>query len=295
MMTKSTILTYKQIIEESDRANNNIIEIESDLILIDRILDIPNKQNFSTSDCTIGIEIQEGNGFVIINGVSHRIMAPCLFVVLPGFNIQFRINTEYKMRCVVYSKRFITDLFGMSLRINEIMTCLFLKPIIQLDENECRRLELYVQCMKEIVTNERNNYKVLTVRHLTMSYFYSALFNLYETHDKNQSSRASRIAEQFYELLDSNYKEEHRTIFYASKICISEKYLYIAIKAVTGKTPTYWINYRIINHAKNELINGNKSIEQISYDLNFKSQSHFCRFFKKETGVTALKFRNNSR
>ena len=89
-----------------------------------------------------------------------------------------------------------------------------------------------------------------------------------------------------------NYLRERNTGFYASKLCISPKYLSSIIKEQSGKTCADWIDEYISFNARTLLKDSTLSIKQISDRLGFPSQSVFGRFFKKVNGVSPKVFRN---
>ena len=53
----------------------------------------------------------------------------------------------------------------------------------------------------------------------------------------------------------------------------------------------YWVNASVINKAKIALQYTDKSIIEISQDLNFNEHTTFTRFFKHITGITPTEYR----
>ena len=44
--------------------------------------------------------------------------------------------------------------------------------------------------------------------------------------------------------------------------------------------------------AKQKILDNNKTINEIAYELGFKYPAHFTRAFKKNTGITPIEFRS---
>ena len=107
---------------------------------------------------------------------------------------------------------------------------------------------------------------------------------LYLPHDK-------QIFIRFMELLSKYFTQERHVEFYASKMCISPKYLSTTVKQVSGKTPTVWITNRTIEEIKHRLLHTPDTIKEIAYSLNFPNLSFFGKFFKKATGMSPKQFR----
>jgi AraC-like DNA-binding protein len=97
----------------------------------------------------------------------------------------------------------------------------------------------------------------------------------------------------FFKLLLHNHKKEKTLQFYASKMCLTPKYLSTIIKERTGRTAFSWINEVLISSTKYMLKTTDMTILQISEELNFPNPSFFGRFFKKHTGMTPVQYRES--
>ena len=104
-------------------------------------------------------------------------------------------------------------------------------------------------------------------------------------------SQQKVLYNKFIECLSSNQDGKTTVTHYAEKLCVTPQYLSKVISSVSGKTAKYWINRAIITQARILLKDNNKSISEISDLLNFPNDSFFCRFFKRETGLTPTQYR----
>jgi AraC-like DNA-binding protein len=66
------------------------------------------------------------------------------------------------------------------------------------------------------------------------------------------------------------------------------------LKKETGKNAQEHIHYFLIEAAKNILINSDKTVNEIAYNLGFEYPQYFNKLFKQKTGQTPLEFRNLS-
>jgi AraC-like DNA-binding protein len=80
--------------------------------------------------------------------------------------------------------------------------------------------------------------------------------------------------------------------YMASRFNLSSKYLSDLLKQETGKTAIELIHLHVISEAKNMLIEGGRSISEISYQLGFENPPYFSRLFKKEVGLSPKEFKN---
>ena len=104
-----------------------------------------------------------------------------------------------------------------------------------------------------------------------------------------------RISARFQEAVINYYRESHEVDFYAHKFGLSPKYFAALVKSELKVSPRQWINQYILMQAKLLLTQRNDlNIQQIAYLLGFKDQTTFCRFFKKQEGLTPSMYRNSA-
>ncbi|WP_161568405.1 helix-turn-helix domain-containing protein [Flavobacterium cupreum] len=96
----------------------------------------------------------------------------------------------------------------------------------------------------------------------------------------------------FKQLVGEKIKESKQVQEYASLLNISPLYLNEIVKQITGFPASYWINQEILLEAKRMLYYTTLDVKQIAYELGYEDHAYFSRFFKKNTAMTALEFRN---
>lgn len=82
--------------------------------------------------------------------------------------------------------------------------------------------------------------------------------------------------------------------YFADKICLSPNYFGDLVKKETGKTAKDYIQLKMLDMAKETLLDQKRSISQVAYALGFQYPQHFVRFFKKYAGVTPSEYRRVS-
>ena len=80
----------------------------------------------------------------------------------------------------------------------------------------------------------------------------------------------------------------------ARELCLSPNYFGDLIKKETGKTALEYIQHKIIDIAKEQLLIPTNSVSQVSYMLGFQYPQHFTRVFKKNTGITPNEYRGKN-
>jgi AraC-like DNA-binding protein len=100
-----------------------------------------------------------------------------------------------------------------------------------------------------------------------------------------------QIARRFQELVFTHIRDKHRVTDYAALLHISPNHLNKTVKAITGQSPTKWIDEAIILEAKVLLNQSGMSVQEVSAAVGLEDPSYFTRLFKKYEGCTPTQFR----
>ncbi len=132
------------------------------------------------------------------------------------------------------------------------------------------------------------------LRHLLSAFVYIFGAELSQQLSSAHDSRKEQYAMDFLSLLSVHFREEHALEFYASKLCITAKYLSNTVREVTGVPPSRFIAEELLNEAKRQLLQTTDTVMQIADSLHFSGPYAFTKFFKNHTGVSPRTFRKMS-
>ena len=118
-------------------------------------------------------------------------------------------------------------------------------------------------------------------------------YGRYEPMHHSEMRRADGILKEFSELLVLHIKTETRVGFYAEKLCISKQYLSLIVKEKLHVTIGTVMASMRIEVAARMLRDPDLTIQQVAEKMSFSDQSSFGKFFKKHTGLSPLKYRQN--
>jgi len=95
----------------------------------------------------------------------------------------------------------------------------------------------------------------------------------------------------FVHLARENFRKERQMRFYADKLSISTAYLSRTVKEVSGNTVLDILSTLLYNEICKLLVNEDKTISEIAYELNFSDQSALTNFFKQKAGCSPMVYR----
>lgn len=106
------------------------------------------------------------------------------------------------------------------------------------------------------------------------------------------------IVERFEGLLNDYFESDKPQLlglpsvaYFAGELNLSASYFGDLIRKETGKTAQEYIQWKMIDLAKERIFDDSKSISQIAYGLGFKYPQHFVRVFKQRVGHTPSEYR----
>lgn len=148
-----------------------------------------------------------------------------------------------------------------------------------------------------------SNKKHLFAEEINYAYFYILLtdmadmiwrkFSRSEPAHHTEMKRADGIMNEFAKLLAQHIKTETSVGFYAEKLCISKQYLSLIVKEKMRVTIGTAISAMRVEVASRMLRDPELTIQEVAEQLSFSDQSSFGKFFKKHTGLSPLKYRQN--
>lgn len=167
-------------------------------------------------------------------------------------------------------------------------------PILHLPDNLAQTLaDDLRQLSRHIVTP--GPYQGAMLQHLLHVVLLQVLGPIsHHTDTAAPLSHPEQLFQQFITLLIRHYKQEHYIEFYARSLSISPSYLSRIIRQTTHKTAAYFINGMLHAEACRLLRHTDRTIQAIADELNFSDQSAFGKFFKANTGLSPLQYRNRS-
>lgn len=132
------------------------------------------------------------------------------------------------------------------------------------------------------------------IRHLL-----SALFTMIESERRKAGPDGSGLQKtqnttfkNFLQILEENFCRPEGVDFYAEKLFMTTRNLNLICQNIWQKSVSEIIETRKLIEAKNLLINTDKTISEIGFDLGYTEKTYFTSVFKKRSGQTPGEFRD---
>jgi len=167
---------------------------------------------------------------------------------------------------------------------------------LHLSPKEERQFESIVENIETEYQNNQDEFsKEIIVSQLSTLLKYAHRF--YERQFLNRKELSNDLLEQFNQHLSEYFESGQlqekgipRIEQIANDLSVSQRYLSDTLKKETGKTTTEHLHLHLIDEAKNILLQPNKSISEVAYELGFEYPPYFYRLFKKKEGISPTQY-----
>lgn len=164
-------------------------------------------------------------------------------------------------------------------------------PIINLPESETKKFKMLWEVFEmEMASNDHLQQEMLQMLLKRLLILCTRLYkeqDQYSTADHHQIE----IVREFNFLVEHHFKTKHSVSEYAELMFKSPKTLSNLFAKLSVKTPSQYIQERIMLEARRSLSHTNLTIKEIALDLGYEDIPTFSRFFKKNEGVSPTEFK----
>ena len=274
--------------------------IGTDIMLIDDAdnsrLDLALYSEPFKVDMTMAIIYEKGFVRAKINMVEYKIEAPSVVTIVNDSIFQpLEYSEDLKSKIIVMSREFSNSMFSNLTEIRSIPNSLYANSVFIMDNSNFVFYKYY-DLLLNLVSSPKIKFKVEAARHMTLAMFYGYTFDEHGVDEKkNKSSRQEMLHSKFIDLLSRNFRTEREVKFYAEKLCVTPKYLSQVVSGLTGRTPSDYIEEFVVMESKALLNSTPMTIQQISDEMHFPSQSFFGKYFKRIVGMSPKEYRASTK
>jgi len=242
-----------------------------------------------------------GAATVALDETRLRVDGPAAVVVPPGVVHGFRFAPETDGLVLTLSPRFLLE--GETQASGPAFQALFSRPgVVTVDEaGAATRLDALLRALAAEFA-QPGAADTPVVAWLARA----AVWRLAELQARRQSARAAEDAAgrawrdpalyaRFVLLVESHFLEHWTLERYASRLGLSTSRLNRLVRAETGQPAMAVVHARLTREACRRLAYIAAPAASLAADLGFEDPSYFCRFFKRRTGLTPQRWRQQHR
>ena len=272
--------------------------------LINDLRQIPRPSDEAiTIDMTIVVVCLRGKLIVTIDNTPHTLGRNQVLFLQPGCVVtNYALSEDFESRALVFSLGTIENSIYLRRKIWDNISYLRLHPIVPLSDDDLRIFRHYYGiATSNLQTADDNLYKQEIISHLLRSLVYEFLLLTDRLLIEGRKTAALKVERKqttnddlhrrFLELLAFSRGRTRKVQEFADQLCVTPDQLTAATKAISARTALDWITEATVKAITHDLLYTQKTISEISDDLDFPSLSFFGKFFKQHTGLSPRAFR----
>lgn len=230
-----------------------------------------------------------------LNYTSYTLKENGFLIITPLDILTFETATADYLSTVLVLP---SEAFSPILKDINILNFKYIKhtPVVNL---QGEYLTLYKQVLstlchiKELVAEEEFD-KIASLQISSLAVVQQDYYNKYIAKRDNGFEYVPRKKELFRNFINrlvESHQVSREVLFYANELGVSSGYLNEVCNEVSGHSAKAIIDSAVTARLKYELSYTTKSIQELSDEYNFPSQSYFTRYYKRMTGLTPSEFR----
>lgn len=272
--------------------------VDDDLMVIDNIKFLSAPESAARTNMNLIAFCAAGRFQAEVNGERVEVRSNQIFITPPGIsfeNVMVSPDFEYYALCVtsralrLYMRRYIS-VWNRCTYVDKIR-------VIDVDEEVLTfyrySFELVKFCLKKCADPADAEYHADMLRG-TVSSMLTGLCNVLRRHSPSVTRTGRGSAEvfsRFLGVLQATEAKHSSVEYYASRLCISAKYLTVICKKNSDKTAVDWIREYTLSDVVYYLRNTELSVKEISNKLGFSNTSFFGKYVREHLGCTPVEYR----
>jgi AraC-like DNA-binding protein len=235
--------------------------------------------------------VTEGRGRFDLDDRTHAVAPGVVLFTRPGEVRRWRV-AHVDGACVFFTEDFVGEAFSDPRFLDQFAYFRSDRPsgALRLSPRHCRQyLERFDAMRREIAALRAD------ASHALRAVLYELLVMLNRLYVAAYGAPARSVPnatlERFQARVERDFRRRHRLADYASELGVSPGHLNTLCRTRLRRSAGAWIRARITLEAKRLLLYSDATAAQIAARLGFEDPSYFARFFRREAGESATRFR----
>ena len=267
---------------------------EQDLIIIDKVQDLPENSTYYTEHVLV-IICTAGKMQVEYDGKCITIQEGDLFLSVPG-SVLSDYMVSPKFDCKLLAIRPSELMASRELHTQVISSAFYVKthPVVHLTETDSQDVFAYYNLICSRIRQAEHHYKNAEMRSLIKAFLLKVISIMdreMEMPETESTARGEQLVEKFVWMVNEDRGRNRLVEYYADRLNITPKYLSTIVRSSLNRTPTDVIKVVTMKEIERRLRYTDDSIKQISQAMNFPNTSFFGKYFKQHSGMTPNSYR----
>jgi AraC family transcriptional activator of pobA len=242
------------------------------------------------------IWIASGPGEVILDESRSSCEGPAALVIPPGVAHAFRFTSLTDGQVLTFSAAALAE--GEGGGVGEALQTLFSQPrTLHPESSEAERLAALFSTLqaeadsadRDPDLNHANPVPLWLARAVVWRLAQSA--RQADLPPARTGSGQRALYTRWVVLVERHYREHWPVSRYAERLGLSEERLNRMVKAETGLTAQAVLHARLTREACRRLVHVAAPVSHLAFELGFEDPAYFCRFFKRQTGLSPRTYR----
>ena len=167
-------------------------------------------------------------------------------------------------------------------------------PVISLTDDQARIFENLWQVFQDELSS--SEHLQLEMLQMLLKRFLILSTRIYKEKENYNALKAKQVdlVREFNFLVEKHFREKHTVTEYADMLFKSPKTIANHFARLDTKTPSRFIQERIMLEARRLLRYTDLSIKQIAYELGYDDLQTFSRFFRKNEGISPSEYKKQT-
>lgn len=236
----------------------------------------------------------KGKASLYVNDQFYEIHANDIFISHPNIILESSmISMDFECRCLCLSPEYVRQLSVINCDSWDARMFLEKNPVLSLTSDEVKTFCWYYNLLKSKLTGQNCKRR----RELTDTLLLAFLYEFYDTLERfivlspSSYKSADNLFKAFIDIISSSYPKNRSVAYYADRLHVSPKYLSAICKEVSGQPASDLIDQYVMKDIVYLLRKTEKSIKEITNELNFPNISFFGKYVKKHLGLSPRLYR----
>lgn len=283
-----------------DISSMKAYQIANEMFNVDRfdqyVLNNPHVGSFHKHSFYHFVLFTEGSGHQIIDFENYPIEPNMMYFMTPNQSHKWFLEIPAKGYIINFSPSFL-EKFGINSQILESFEFFRIFSQTQVFKLENSELSLVKMHFEDILKEFENKDKrekhagLFIITHLLQILILASRSLSSETDIQVAPQKGRMWFAKYLKMVENEYKNLRLPKQYAEKLHLTTNHLNLICQTYGKVSAGEIIRKRVLLESKRLLVNFDKTIYEIAFELNFPDTSYFVKFFKKHTGLTPKEFR----